>query len=309
MQFLTKSIALDGYGEDHAAEVIASSCWHQDSRGFCPQAFKKMAEYACKPQVRSFLYLGDANDNARSTIQAELDKIDSIGGSESWRRDSDTRARMRIAETEERAGPFRDKIHVWLLGNHGWKLKTFPDGERTHATEDGKTIHAPHRWTDEVIADELGATFAEGVAIVRYDLFVKGRKHSPESIHFGMRHGMRGGTTETGDQNSLIREMEQYTNVDVWIAGHTHHLYVKKLRAKMEITRSGRRQARRRHIARAGSMDRNLLDGSEASYGEKRGLPPTGIGYVMFKLWLERARSGGTDYVDLNIAGMAKEYT
>jgi hypothetical protein len=261
---------------------------HLDSHGFMDSAFAEFSRHAQEDKVVSILMAGDNQDMTRTAVRKSLEYALGVPGSQSGVKALDNQARKYAAQWHSMVRPFGAKVDGMALGNHTWRLTTFENGSQTRIGPTGRTEHAPPQYIDERMADSIGSPFAEGLLFNRYKLCID--KTHRDIVTFAMRHGKGGGRTQAADQNKLINELAQWSDVDVFMAGHTHHCYATNLRPKTSITGhfgKGRVKAHRQMVARLGTFDRHLLIGSGSTYGEDMGMPPATIGYVAFKLWME----------------------
>ena len=289
MQLLTETIKLNGFGPKNSMFLFLAGDMHCGDNGFHKKGWDYFTKDVNNRENSKVFLLGDPLGflNWRTGEAADAVARRTAGGKNLFEI-LNKAALERSESVVELLRPIQSRLCGTIQGNHSWEMKLGDDLIST----------------DEYIAKQLKVPFAEGTIACRFTLQTGGKRASFLPLLY---HGSSGGKTETGDQNALIRVYSQYANVDIVAAGHTHHLYVKKLYDRGCFTAGTpmRLRAISGHIARTGSFCKDIKGGKDASYVERKMLPFASLGYTRFQIWLERDTRGLKDVVDVHIEGTA----
>lgn len=171
--------------------------------------------------------------------------------------------------------PIKDKCIGLLEGNH-------EDSIRTHSHVD----------VQNNICDELGVKNLGSTCMVR--LIFKRRKSTESHITKGVfSHGAGWAITKGSKMNRLERFMNIFPSCQVAAIGHMHDIITHEL-PYLDIDEADNIVDRKRLGAVTGSWFKTYEQGVRASYGEKKGYPPTILGSPTFvfkpstnKMWIE----------------------
>lgn len=275
-------------GPEHAIYLFPFGDMHTENKGFHDKGFKQFTDDVESRERALSFHIGDPTDLANRRTGRALKDIESVGGMEEIKNTIDEKAFAAQDKVIRLINPIKDTLQWSIIGNHSWPYF------------DTDTYGAS---TDVNISNALGSPMTTGLATTKIGLAV-GSKST--SIRIMGRHGLGGASTETGDQNKLIKEIMQYVDVDIFVAGHTHHHYVRKLRPLYGF-HGIYPISHNRHVGRTGTFKRNLLidDPMHPSYEEQAGYSAAGLGYLRYKVWLKRKYRGKKDTIIPHIEGTA----
>jgi|6_EtaG_2_1085325.scaffolds.fasta_scaffold01432_5 predicted phosphodiesterase len=290
MLSLQKRVKLGGLGEKHAIHLFFYGDMHTDDRGFFEKGFVEMTDDIRRRKNALAFQIGDLTDMANSRTREAMKTISKVGGMKDIQVTLDEKASAAEKLAVSLNQPIQNNLVYAVIGNHGWE---YYDTKKYGTSLD-------LNW-----AEAIGCPISAALATCRITMFL-GKGERAASIRVMSRHGRGGATTETGDQNKLYKEMQQYTDVDIFVAGHTHHLYDKKLRSVLGFS-GAEPVSFSRHIGRSGTFKRNILTDNplSPSYEEEAGYSPAGLGYLRYKVWLNRKRRGTKDVIHPHIEGTA----
>ena len=293
MKLIDKRIVLPSTGSkpENTVNLVAFGDIHIDEPGFQKRVLDRVIHELDTLPNAIGVCIGDVfgftNTRTRKSVAAGFGQAP--GGDEA--KDTlDEFMRHRVTDLHKIFAPVKDKLICFVLGNHTWQ---YANGE----------------YADEQLAHSLGTEFCDGVLAFRLTLATK-KKDSPNQkscyVNIVCHHGTGGSQTEGGDLNNLAKKSSAW-DADIYLAGHSHHLYVHTGRARMvfgKARKDFRIHERATHLARTGSMVRAYA-GRTTGYIERLGNSPSNLGYVVFKIYIDRLREDNMDIKVPAIEGRA----